>query len=467
MKRKLLMLGLIVPLIALSFTAACVREVEVVKEVPKEVVKEVVKEVPVGPKAPAGAFVDPETGWWPGRTGPLPEDAPTFEVGFLADISGSLGFWNAPRLVGATAAYEWVCANEFGIAGRKPVIKWYDHKSSATEAKAGYAKLREKYIINHTCGTGEQQMLKPNYDPDKFLTLTCSNSPNVIYPVGYAFGISPYWCNQYAAFIDWAIENKKGTKIAYISYASGYGRAFITDETAAYNEEYGIEVVADIAVPWAPPDPESILAAAKDAGAELAYGLALYATVGPLLRANYDGGYGLQFCMCSTGIDEATIALAGYDEDAGKWKADGLVGVSNYVNAGDLLDPKSPFYGSRGMTLLKEYWDTHFVRPEDRAGSYVQAWLETFMYKEAVEETLVRVGSWDKVTSREVRLTMEGEDWWGRRVYDMIVTNYGPRDRDPKTVRIMEVQDGKWVSITDLFEVKCLVPDEWREPWVD
>ena len=422
---------------------------------------------PEVPGAPPGVFVDPETGWWEGRTGVLPEDAPTFNIGFLADLSGTLGFWNAPRLVGATAAYEWICDHEYGIAGRRPIIKWYDHKSNAEEAKAGYAKLRGKYIANHSCGTGEQQMLKPNYDPDKFLTLTCSNSPNVIYPVGYAFGISPYWPNQYAAFIDWVLKEGKGTKMAYITYPSGYGRAFITDEVAAYNEEHGIEVVADLATPWAPPDPDSILMAAKEAGAEIVFTNAMYATMGPLLRANYDGGYNLQFCVNSLSLDEATIALAGYDEDAGKWKADGLVGVSNYVNAADLDDPGSPFYGSEGMTALKEYWDTHFVKPEDRCGSYIQAWLEAFIYLEAIEETLVRLGSWDQVNSREVRLTMEGEDWWGRSVKDMIVTNYSPTDRDPKTVRMMQVQDGEWVCISDLFEVKCLVPPEWAEPWVD
>ena len=381
-------------------------------------------------------------------------------------MSGTLGFWNAPRLVGATALYEWLCTHEYGIAGRRPVIRWYDHKSNAAEAKAGYAKLRGKYIANHSCGTGEQQMLKPDYDPDMFLTLTCSNSPNVIYPVGYAFGISPYWPNQYAAFIDWCLEYELGTKMAYITYPSGYGRAFITDEVAAYNEEYGIEVVADLGVPWAPPDPDSILMAAKDAGAEIVFTNALYATLGPLLKANYDGGYGLQFCVNSLSLDPATIALAGQTED-GKWRADGLLGVSNYVNEADLEDPDSPFYGSEGMTYLKEYWDTHFVRPEDRAGSYIQAWLEGFIYKEAIEETFVRLGSWDQVTSREVRLTLEGEDWWGRMVKDMIVTNYSPTDRDPKTVRIMEVQNGEWVCISDLFEVKCLVPDEWLQPWID
>ncbi|NIS63479.1 MAG: ABC transporter substrate-binding protein [Proteobacteria bacterium] len=415
----------------------------------------------------AFAFEDPETKWRPGRTGPLPEGAPTFGVGFLADLSGTLGFWNAPRLVGATAVYDWISLQEYGIAGRRPVIRWYDHKSSASEAKAGYAKLRGKYIANHSCGTGEQQMLKPQYDPDKFLTLTCSQSPNVIYPVGYAFGIGPYWANQYAAFIDWVLKEGKGTKMAYITYPSGYGRAYITPETEAYNKEHGIEAVADLACPWAPPDPDSILRAAKAAGAEIVFTNMMYPALGALLKANYDGGYGIQFCVNNLSLDEATIALAGRDEKTGKWKADGLVGVSNYVTASDLDDPKSPYYGSEGMTALKEYWDTHYVRPEDRAGSYIQAWLEAFIYKEAIEETLVRVGSWDKITSREVRLTMEGKDWWSRNVKGMIVTNYSPRDRDPKTVRIMQVRDGKWTSITDLFEVKNLVPEEWQKPWKD
>jgi ABC-type branched-subunit amino acid transport system substrate-binding protein len=452
MKRKLVILSSIALLVL--FTVICFAQ-------PK-------KPTPAVKGAAPGAFVDPETKWRPGRTGQLPEGAPTFGVGFLADLSGTLGFWNAPRLVGATAAYDWLCKHEYGIAGRRPIIRWFDHKSNASEAKSGYAKIRTKYIINHSCGTGEQQMLKPNYDPDKFLTLTCSQSPNVVYPVGYAFSIGSYWTNEYAAFIDYAIKEKKGTKMAYITYPSGYGRAYITPETEAYNKKMGIKVVADIPCPWAPPDPESILRSAKAAGAEIVFTNMMYATMGPILKANYDGGYNILFCVNNLSLDEATIKLAGKDEKTGKWKADGLVGISNYVVEEDLADPKSPYYGSVGMTQLKKYWEDHFVKPEDRCGSYIQAWLETFTYKEAVEETLVRVKSWDKVTSREIRLTMEGPKWWDHMTgKGMTIVNYSPTNRDPLNARIMQVQNGKWVPITGMFKVQQLAPEEWRKPWID
>jgi ABC-type branched-subunit amino acid transport system substrate-binding protein len=446
MKRKLVILSIIGLLVL--FTAICFAQ-------PK-------KPAPAVKGAAPGAFVDPETKWRPGRTGQLPEGAPTFGVGFLADLSGTLGFWNAPRLVGATGAYEWICKHEYGIAGRRPILRWYDHKSSASEAKAGYAKLRLKYIVNHSCGTGEQQMLKPNYDPDKFLTLTCSLSPNVMYPVGYAFGMGPYFPSQYAAFIDYITKDwdykkmGRGPRVAYITYPSGYGRAFITTEAEAYAKKKGVEKVADIATPWAPPDPESMLAAAKQAGAEFVFTNAMYATMGPLLKANYEGKYGLQFCVNNLSLDDATISRAGKTGD--KWNAEGLLGGAN------ISLPDDP---GKGMDLLRKYWEEHFVKPEDRCASYIQAWLEAFTWKEAIEQTLVRVKSWDKVTSREVRLTLEGPDWDGRNIRDMITYNFSPTSREPLVVRIAEVKGGKWIPVTSNFNVPQLVPEEWRKPWKD
>lgn len=419
---------------------------------------------PVAPaEAPPGVFVDPETGWWPGRMGAIADDAPVFGVGFLADVSGVLGFWNAPRLMGAVAAYEWVCHNEYGIAGRRAKIHWYDHKSSATEATAGYNKLRTKYIANHSCGTGEQQMLKPRYGPDKFLTLTCSCSPNVIYPVGYPFGISPFLPNQYGAFCKyisetWDYEAKGPPKMAYLTYASGYGRAFIIDQSEAYAKSLGIEKVCDISIPWAPADPESILAAAKAKGATHVFTNGLYATMGPMLRGNAEGGFNLQWCVNSFCIDEATIALSGTHPETGKCNADGVLGCCNLPLPTDRTE---------GMDLINEYWDEHHVKPEDRSASYIQAWLETFIYKAAIEETLVRVGSWDKVDAREIRLTLESPDYWMRDFRGLATVRYGPSNRDPGLLRLVTVENGKWKGFTDWFEPESLVPEPWTEPWVD
>src|SRR5574341_2441646 len=69
--------------------------------------------------------------------------APTGEVplGFLGDLTKAIGFFNSPRLIGLQSAYQYLTERENGIAGRKPVLKWYDHKSDPTEAVSGFSML--------------------------------------------------------------------------------------------------------------------------------------------------------------------------------------------------------------------------------------------------------------------------------------------------------------------------------------
>ena len=96
-------------------------------------------------------FVDPETGWWPGRVGQLPADAPEITFGFLADISGVLGFWNAPRLVGADAAYAWIANNEYGL------VQVYGYRSSISiYSSAGSSATGDNLVV-----VGDQWGLTP------------------------------------------------------------------------------------------------------------------------------------------------------------------------------------------------------------------------------------------------------------------------------------------------------------------
>ncbi|HEX76574.1 MAG TPA: ABC transporter substrate-binding protein [Dehalococcoidia bacterium] len=412
---------------------------------------------PTVPGAPPGVFVDPETGWWPGRVGPLPVDAPEYGVGFLADCSGPIGFWNAPRLMGADACYAWLCSNEYGIAGRRPILDWYDHKSNATEATAGYNKLRQKYPWNHYCGTGEWQMLKPRVDPDQFMAMGCTTASNTVYPVGYLFGIAIYYPDQYCTFLKWLNENwdyagkGRNPRVAYLTYGSGYGRDFINDQTAALAKELKVDVVDDIPLPFAVADPDSIVAALVKCKADYAYGQGLYASLPPVIKTSYAKGYDIKFCVNTFGIDEAIITLTGPEAAEGR-----ILGINNLV---------LPTESSEGMDLLKEYWDKHFVKPADRCCPYIQAWAEGFAAKECIETTLQRVGSWDKITSREIRLTLE--TWNDKNIRGMVTFNYSPTTRGVGKARVVEVRNGKWTPTVDWFDVPISAPPEWRQPIVD
>ena len=88
-----------------------------------------------------------------------------FGIAFLGDLTGPLGFWNAPRLVGIQDAIEYLNTNLGGIGGREVSLDWADTKSKIDIATSGYERLQSKgFPVWHTCGTGEQQILKARYE---------------------------------------------------------------------------------------------------------------------------------------------------------------------------------------------------------------------------------------------------------------------------------------------------------------
>jgi branched-chain amino acid transport system substrate-binding protein len=375
-----------------------------------------------------------------------------FTIAFLADISGPLGFWNAPRLVGIQDAAEYLNNNLGGIGGKKIKINWRDHKSNVALALKYYQELRSHgSLIWHTCGTGEQQMLKPYYEQDKTQVIfTCAVSPGVVYPVGYVFGTAAYYPNQFGAFIDWLVEtwekqnNTRRPRVAFMTYESAYGRACVSQETLAYAKKKGVEIVETIYVPFVTTDPVSPLQKAKKAGADWLYGQWLWQTVPPYLKANKDYALGLNFCVNSFGVDEVMISKGGE-------AAEGLTGVTSWY---------LPSENTPGINLARVVLEEKQRRPEDRGAPYFVGWMNMLATKRVIEESLARLGNWEKINPQEIIATLEG--WQEVDIDGLCRLNYGPQRRGAGKIRIVQVQGGKWVPVTPWRQTPRLVPGEWR-----
>jgi ABC-type branched-subunit amino acid transport system substrate-binding protein len=374
-------------------------------------------------------------------------------LGFLGDLTKAIGFFNSPRLIGLQFAYQHLAQRENGIGGRKPVLKWYDHKSDPTEAVSGFSMLAGKTLLNSSCGSGEQQLLKPRYEAEKFITFTCSATPGVIYPLGHVFATTPYFPHQLGIFADWLVETwdfkgkGRGPKVVTMSYPSPYGRSHITNESKAYLKQKGIEYLGEIDVPFVIVDATAPLTRAKEMGADWAFTAALFATLGPLLKENHEKGYGLKFAGNSFGVDPAIIPRAGAKA------AEAMHGVFGFSFMHE---------DTEGIRLVKKTWEDRSVRPEDRTVGFVQAWMEAFMVKAVVEETLKRVGRWDRVTPKELIASIE--TWGTRDIRGLGRVTYSKESRDAKTARIAAVRDGRWVPLTDWRRGPQLVPKDWLKP---
>ncbi len=385
-----------------------------------------------------------------------------FGVAFLGDLTGTLGFWNAPRLVGIQDAIEYINKNEGGIAGRELYLEWVDTKSKIDIATSGYERLKANHLpVWHTCGTGEQQILKARYEADKSQVLyTCSTSPNVIYPPGYVFGTAPYYADLWGGLVDWIVENwdfkkeGRGPRFAILTYESGLGKAFLTENFFNHVKSKGAEVVETVFVPFVTVDAVTPLMKAKKAGADWIIGNMAYQTYPPYLNTNYKMKLGLKFGTMTFGVDDVMISMCNPQE-----AAIGFTGVTNWTQTWE---------DTEGMKIIRKVWEEKNRRPEDRGASYILGWMNTWMTKKVVEETLKRVGSWEKVTPEEIRKTSEG--WGDVDIKGVGRLSYGKQQRGVSKARMVQVKKvnvgGKdvirWDYLSDWREIPYLVEADWR-----
>jgi ABC-type branched-subunit amino acid transport system substrate-binding protein len=385
-----------------------------------------------------------------------------FGIAFLGDLTGPLGFWNAPRLVGIQDAMEYINQNQDGIAGREIYLDWVDSQSKIDMATSGYERLKAKgYLVWHTCGTGEQQMLKARYEDDRSQVLyTCSASPGVMYPPGYVFGTDAYFPDKWGLFVDWLVQNwdfkKMGRKprIAVLTYPSGLGKAILAEEFLNYAKEKGVEIVETVFIPFVTVDAATPLMKAKKAGADWCIGMWLYQTVPPYLNENYKQKLGLKFAI--TLVEDVVVANANPKE-----AAIGLVGLSNWTMTWE---------DTEGIKIIRQTWEKKNRRPEDRGASYILGWMNTWQTKMVVEQTLKKVGKWEKVTAAEIRKTTES---WGKfDIMGLGRVDYGKNKRGVGIQRVCEVKKVKvggqdvirWEYASDWMSAPHLVPQKWQEP---
>jgi hypothetical protein len=245
-------------------------------------------------------------------------------------------------------------------------------------------------------------------------------------------------------------------RFAILTYSSGYGKACITDEFFEYAKSKGFEHVDTIFVPFVTVDAVTPLMKAKQAGADWVIGQWIYQTVPPYLNANHKMNLGLKFAVNTFGVDDVMIYNSTPPE-----AAIGLTGITNW---------RLSWEDTEGLRIIREVWEKKNRRPEDRGASYILGWMNTWQTKRVIEETLARVGTWDKVTAAEVRKTSEG--WGDVDVNGLGNLTYGKALRGTSLSRIAQVKKvnvgGKevirWDYATDWKKAPFLVPKDWQAP---
>jgi hypothetical protein len=96
--------------------------------------------------------------------------------------------------------------------------------------------------------------------------------------------------------------------------------------------------------------------------------------------------------------------------------------------------------------------------------------MNTWQTKRLIEETLARVGSWDKINGKEVRISSEN---WGKvDVKGLGWLTYGKDQRGTRDIRVVQIVkkqiNGKevirWDYLTDWRVAPNLVQESWKAP---
>jgi ABC-type branched-subunit amino acid transport system substrate-binding protein len=189
--------------------------------------------------------------------GPPDLTGETITIYHFGDLSGPYASITAPLIHGAEDAVAAVNAAG-GIYGAILELDFADTAGSVDEAVAAYDRFTGKDdnpLVMITYGSGEVEALAPRFAEDKVVNLTAGlSAPGFYVDSGYSFGLGPIYPDQMAYVMEFLKENwdtyrpagaGDEIKLGYLSWPTAFGQGALTDESRAYLEELGIEVVAE------------------------------------------------------------------------------------------------------------------------------------------------------------------------------------------------------------------------------
>ena len=284
------------------------------------------KPTPVPTKAPTATPVPTKA---PTAT-PVPTKGPpdlageTITIYHFGDLSGPYAAITAPLIHGAEDAVAAVNAAG-GLYGATLAVKFADTGGSIDEAVAAYDRFTgedKNPLVMITYGSGEVEALAQRFAEDKIVNITAGLSGRGFYiDSGYTFGLGPIYPDQLGFVMAFLKENWDTYKpagggdeieLAYLSWPTAFGQGALKDESRAYLEELGIEIVAEEVYDLSPAaDTTTAILNAQAAGANVIWTNTL--AFGPAAILNDLNALGLrdQFVVAADNwaMDLATYAF--------------------------------------------------------------------------------------------------------------------------------------------------------------
>jgi len=397
---------------------------------------------------------------------PSPEEAAAFMeeyslegeeivVYHYGDLSGPYAGITAPLVNGFNDAAAWVNASG-GIRGATVRVEFADTGGQLENSISIYNRFREadpKPFLLNTYSSPELEALRDRYAEDHIPVLSSGVSIPGLYPPAWAFGTVPTYADQFAAFLDWLVENWDTVKpanagdqikIAFITWDTAYGRGADTPETRAYAASKGVEIVATEFIEIGAPDVTTQILAAQAAGANVIYTNTL--AFGPAQILKDATALGLRDDILISGnnwaLDLSTLALAGPEA------AEGFLG---------LMPVKWWSEGGEGIALVQRQFEANNRSPAEHNVAYLLAFV-----------TMDAIRKWTEIALEQVDGDLS--QLTGDVMYEVIQNNpvaplggiadftYGPDLRATRRIRVGTFHNGDIVPVSDWFTAPDMRP---------
>jgi uncharacterized surface protein with fasciclin (FAS1) repeats len=368
----------------------------------------------------------------------LPRSVTIYHFG---DLSGPYAAITTPLVRGFEDGAAAANAGR-GVYGATIEIDFTDTGGSIDEAVAAYDRYTDRddnVLVMVTYGSGEAEALATRFAEDQIPNLSAGLSLVAFYGAdsGYTFGLGPIYPEQIGGFLDYISANWDEVKpegagdeinLAYISWPGAYGQGALNDQTRAYAESLGVNIVAEEQYDLSPTaDTTTAILNAQAAGANVIWTNTL--AFGPAAVINGLGTLGLrdQFVLGTNnwGMDLATFAFT----------QDPTLAANMYAPFPYLwwADTDNP-----GIQYALEVFEANENPEAIRNVGYLLIFAGVDLITQAMEQAIDNVG-WADLSGQAVydALTTMGEI---AAQQGIVTVDYSNGNRSPQAAQIRSVQ---------------------------
>jgi branched-chain amino acid transport system substrate-binding protein len=367
--------------------------------------------------------------------------------GCIPDMTGPYAPIVGPAYAAFMDAAQYVNENG-GIRGVPIEVVVLDCGGKVDVGVNNYMQMREmkprpSMIYGIISGVGEA--LKERFNEDQIPAMwVCSTE--VVYPAMYTFGAYPTYADLCGLFIDWLAETwkeKRPPKLAFLTWDTTYGKAVLYDEVYDYAKSKGVEIVAKELFGVRDVDVTNQMMRIRAKQADWIF--TNTAGSGPVrvAKAARDMGYKVGIAG-SIGLDDSSLYI-------NREVFEGAVTIHPFVNWSEA--------DNQAIKLMNKYIEMNKRKPTYRTIMYPMGFSGILVFKEVVERIVDRQG-WSAVTGPMIKKEMEAMQNFSAN--GIATYSYTPDRHSPNVARVLQVQEGKWVPISDYRNCPDLRPAEYR-----